>query len=161
MSGYLVRDATLADLDRIVQFEIEIAVISFDDKAITDTSVHGRRVSAGVKSPDDVTMVAVARDAPAAPAEPLGWAWMSARANALTGERYGNLRSLATAEHPDRTEIGELLLDAMVEKARALGVLEIVGKVHVANLAMRTLYKKFDFESVHLTMRRVLPSGEA
>ena len=47
MSGYLVRDATLADLDRIVQFEIEIAVISFEDKAITDSSVHGRRVSAG------------------------------------------------------------------------------------------------------------------
>ena len=157
MSRYLVRDATLDDLDRIIQFEIDIAVISFDDKAITDTGVHGKRVSAGVRSADDVTMVVVAKDAPA---EPLGWAWMSARSNSLTGERYGNFRSLATAEHPDRTEIGELLLDAMVEQARKLGVVEIVGKVHVANLPMRTLYKKFDFESVHLTMRRILAGEE-
>jgi L-amino acid N-acyltransferase YncA len=154
MSGYLVRDATLDDLDRIIQFEIDIAVISFDDKAITDPGLHGRRVSAGVKSADDVTLVVVAKDAPA---EPLGWAWLSVRANSLTGERYGNFRSLATAEHPERGEVGESLLDSMIERARKLGVTEIVGKVHVANLPMRALYKKFDFESVHLTMRRILP----
>jgi L-amino acid N-acyltransferase YncA len=157
MTRYLVRDATLDDLDRIIQFEIAIAVISFDDKAITDTGVHGRRVSAGVKSADDITMVVVDKDAPG---EPLGWAWMSARSNSLTGERYGNFRSLATAEHPDRTAVGELLLDSMVRRAREMGVTEIVGKVHVANLPMRALYKKFDFESVHLTMRRILPAGE-
>lgn len=158
MSDYLLRDATLDDLDQIIQFEIDIAVISFDDKAITDTSLHGRRVSAAVRSPDDVTLVVVAEDAPA---EPLGWAWLSARANSLTHERYGNLRSLATADHPDRTAIGELLLGSMVERVQKLGVVEIVGKVHVANLPMRTLYKKFDFESVHVTMRRILPAGEA
>ena len=157
MTRYLVRDATLDDLDRIIQFEIDIAVISFDDKAITDTGMHGRRVSAGVKSADDVTLVVVANEAPDAP---LGWAWLSARANSLTGERYGNFRSLATADHPDRTEIGELLLEALVRRARELGVTEVVGKVHVANLPMRTLYKKFDFEPVHLTMRRILPTGE-
>lgn len=158
MSRYLLRDATLDDLDRIIRFEIDIAVISFDDKAITDPGVHGKRVSAAVRSPDDLTLVVVAEDAPA---EPLGWAWLSARANSLTGDRYGNFRSLATAEHPDRAEIGELLLGSMLERVRALGVVEVVGKVHVANLPMRTLYKKFDFESVHLTMRRVLPAGEA
>ena len=158
MSRYLVRDATLDDLDRIIQFEIDIAVISFDDKAVTDAGRHGKRVSAGVRSPDDVTLVVVAKDAPD---EVLGWAWLSARANSLTGERYGNFRSLATAEHPDRTELGELLLGSMLERVRELGVVEVVGKVHVANLPMRTLYKKFDFESVHLTMRRTLSAGEA
>ena len=71
-----------------------------------------------------------------------------------------SIRSLATADHPDRTEIGELLLDSMLRRARDMGVTEIVGKVHVANLPMRALYKKFDFESVHLTMRRILPAGE-
>ena len=60
MTRYEVRDATLDDLDRIIQFEIDIAVISFADKAITDTGVHGKRVSAGVKSADDLTMVVVA-----------------------------------------------------------------------------------------------------
>lgn len=158
MSRYEVRDATLDDLDRIIRFEIDIAVISFDDKAIIDPSVHGRRVSAGVRSADDLTLVVVDADAPA---EPLGWAWLSVRANSLTGERYANFRSLATAEHPDRGELGELLLGEMIEKVRALGVVEIVGKVHVANLPMRTLYKKFDFESVHVTMRRILAAGEA
>lgn len=158
MSPYQVRDAAMPDLDRLVQFEIDIARISFDDKAITDTTMHGKRVSSAIRSPDDVTLVVVAADALA---EPLGWAWLTARSNSLTGERYGNFRSLATAEHPDRTEVGELLLGAMLERVRQLGVIEVVGKVHVANLAMRTLYKKFDFESVHLTMRRILPANEA
>ena len=155
MTGYLVRDATMDDLDPLIGFEIDIAVISFDDKAITDTGRHGKRLSSAIRSQDDVTLVVVAEDAPG---EPLGWAWLSARSNSLTGERYGNFRSLATAEHPDRTEIGELLLGELLERVRALGVTEVVGKVHVANTAMRTLYKKFDFESVHLTMRRILSS---
>lgn len=155
MTRYLVRDATMADLDPLIGFEVDIAVISFDDKAITDTGRHGKRLSSAIRAADDVTLVVVAEDAPEAP---LGWAWLSARSNSLTGERYGNFRSLATAEHPDRTEIGELLLGELLERVRALGVTEVVGKVHVANTAMRTLYKKFDFESVHLTMRRVLGS---
>jgi L-amino acid N-acyltransferase YncA len=155
MTRYLVRDATMDDLDRLIGFEIDIAVISFDDKAITDTAMHGKRLSSAIRAPDDVTLVVVAEDAQA---EPLGWAWLSARSNSLTGERYGNFRSLATAEHPDRTQIGELLLGELLERVRALGVNEVIGKVHVANLAMRTLYKKFDFESVHLTVRRILSS---
>ena len=155
MTRYLLRDATMDDLDRLIRFEIDIARISFEDKAITDTAMHGKRLSSAIRSPDDVTLVVVAADAPD---EPLGWAWLSSRANSLTGERYGNFRSLATAEHPDRTKIGELLLGSMLDRVRTLGVVEVVGKVHVANLAMRTLYKKFDFESVHLTMRRILSS---
>jgi len=153
MTRYLLRDATMDDLDRLVGFEIDIARISFEDKAITDTAMHGKRLSSAIRSADDVTLVVVDEDAPA---EPLGWAWLSSRSNSLTGERYGNFRSLATAEHPDRTQIGELLLGSMLERVRALGVVEVVGKVHVANLPMRALYKKFDFESMHLTMRRIL-----
>lgn len=152
MTGsYLVRDASTADLDRIAGFEVEIAVISFGDEAITDPDLHRKRVANSLGKPGEFTMVAVAAEAKD---DPIGWAWLSSRTNSLTGARYGNFRSLAVADHPDRAAVGELLLDAMVGAATGAGIIELVGKVHVANVQMRTLYRKFDFEAVHLTMRR-------
>jgi L-amino acid N-acyltransferase YncA len=149
-----IRNATEADLDAIVDFEIEIAKISFADEAITDPNLHRRRVTSALGKPGEVTLVAVAA---AGPATPLGWAWLSARTNSLTGARYGNFRSLAVAEGPDRAQLGELLLGAVLENADAAGLTSLTGKVHAGNLGMRALYRKFGFEATHLTMERRAP----
>jgi L-amino acid N-acyltransferase YncA len=149
-----IRNATEADLDAIVDFEIEIAKISFADEAITDPNLHRRRVTSALGKPGEVTLVAVAA---AEPATPLGWAWLSARTNSLTGARYGNFRSLAVAEGPDRAQLGELLLGAVLENADAAGLTSLTGKVHAGNLGMRALYRKFGFEATHLTMERRAP----
>ncbi len=89
-----------------------------------------------------------------------GWAWLSARTNSLTGERYGNFRSLAAADIPDRGLIGELLLAAVVAAADEAGLRQLTGKVHAANLGMRMLYRKFGFEAAHLTMERRVPARQ-
>ena len=148
---YLIRPAGEADLDAIVRYEIEIAVISFGAEAITDPALHRKRVTGAVGKPGETTLVAVAAEAPD---EPLGWAWLSARTNSLTGERYGNFRSLAVSDVPDRSQIGEQLLAAVLAAADDAGMTQLTGKVHAANLGMRALYRKFGFTATHLTMER-------
>jgi GNAT superfamily N-acetyltransferase len=153
---YLVRPATESDVDAIVAFEIEIAVISFGAEAVTDPALHARRVGGALGKPGEVTLVAVARQAPELP---LGWAWLSARTNSLTSERYGNFRSLAVTEGPDRSLIGELLLAAVLDAADDGRLTQLTGKVHADNLGMRALYRKFGFTATHLTMERRAPGA--
>jgi ribosomal protein S18 acetylase RimI-like enzyme len=149
--NYIVRPATEADLDAVVAYEIEIAVISFADEAITDPELHRKRVSRALGQPGEVTLVAAAE---AAPGTPVGWAWLSARTNSLTRERYGNFRSLAVSEGPDRSRVGELLMAAVLAAADEGGMTQLTGKVHASNLGMRALYRQFGFTATHLTMER-------
>jgi L-amino acid N-acyltransferase YncA len=149
MTGFMIRPACEQDLDAIAGFEAEIARVSFGDEAIEDTALHRKRVAAALGKPGEVTVVAVAAGAPGVP---LGWAWLSGRTNSLTGARYGNFRSLATADITGRSEVAELLMDAVLGAARAAGHSHLTGKVHARNLGMRALYRKFGFEATHLTM---------
>ena len=149
--AYLVRPATQDDLDTLVRYEIEIAVISFADEAITDPALHRKRVGGALGKPGEITLVAAAREEPD---RPLGWAWLSARTNSLTGERYGNFRSLAVSEVPDRSLIADLLMAAVLSAADENGMTQLTGKVHAGNLGMRALYRKFGFTATHLTMER-------
>jgi len=148
---YLVRNAVDSDIEAIVAFEIDIAVVSFADEAVTDPALHRRRVTGALGKPGEVTLVAVAA---AEPDAVLGWAWLSARTNSLTGAKYGNFRSLAVADVPARPQLGELLLAEVLAAADAAGMSQLTGKVHAANLGMRALYRKFGFTATHLTMER-------
>lgn len=150
-SRYLIRAATGSDVETIVGFEIDIAVASFAEDAITDPRLHRRRVTGALGKPGEIMLVAAAEQAPEVP---VGWAWLSARTNSLTGDRYGNFRSLATSDVPDRSEIGELLMAAVVAAAEEAGLTQLTGKVNARNVGMRTLYRKFGFAATHLTMER-------
>jgi L-amino acid N-acyltransferase YncA len=149
--SYLVRPAAEGDVEALVGYEIEIAVISFADEAVTDPALHRRRVSGALGKAGEITLVAVARQDPDVP---LGWAWLSARTNSLTGDRYGNFRSLAVSDVPDRSLIAELLMAAVLAAADDGGMTQLTGKVHASNLGMRALYRKFGFTATHLTMER-------
>jgi L-amino acid N-acyltransferase YncA len=155
--SFLVRNALDTDLDAIVGFEIEIAVISFADEAITDPALHRRRVTGAMGKTGEFTLVAVDERAPDTV---LGWAWLSARTNSLTGAKYGNFRSLAVADVPGRSLIGELLLADVLAAADAAGMDQLTGKVHAGNLGMRALYRKFGFTATHLTMERRRVTGQ-
>lgn len=150
-TAYLVRPAAQADIGAIVDYEIEIARVSFAEEAITDANLHRKRVAGALASPGEIMLVATRR---AEPDRPLGWAWLSSRTNSLTGQRYGNFRSLAVSDVPDRSLIGELLLAAVLAAADSAGLTQLTGKVHASNLGMRALYRKFGFTATHLTMER-------
>ena len=145
-----VRPAVEADLDLLVAYEIEIARISFGDEALTDPALHRKRITGSLGKPDEVTLVAE-RDGAV-----VGWVWLSGRTNSLTGDRYGNLRSLATSDVPGRGAIAEQLLGAALDAARAAGVSDVVGKVHMRNVSMRAVYAKLGFAAEHLSMRKAL-----
>ena len=151
---FRIRPAREADLDAIARFEIGIARVSFGEQAIEDPALHRKRVAAALGKPGEVTLVAVA---PEAPGTPLGWAWLSGRTNSLTGARYGNFRSLATADVPDRSQIAELLMQALLQAADEAGFGQLTGKVHAGNLGMRAVYRKFGFEATHITMEKRAP----
>jgi GNAT superfamily N-acetyltransferase len=159
-AGFLIRPARDSDLDVIAGFEIDIARASFGDEAIEDAALHRKRVAAALGKPGEVTLVAVAvqGDGAAMKGEgeaggaPVGWAWLSGRTNSLTGARYGNFRSLATADVPGRGTVAELLMAAVVQAAAEAGYTHLTGKTHARNLGMRALYRKFGFEATHLTM---------
>ena len=150
MPADTIRPATDGDLDALVGYEIEIARISFGDEAVTDPALHRRRITGSLGKPDEVTLVAE-RDGAV-----VGWVWLSGRTNSLTGDRYGNLRSLATSDVPGRGAVAELLLGAALSAARDRGVSEVVGKVHMRNVNMRAVYAKLGFAAEHLSMRKAL-----
>ncbi|HEY2552931.1 MAG TPA: hypothetical protein VGI64_20375 [Streptosporangiaceae bacterium] len=156
VGGYLIRAAAEPDLDAIAGFEVDIALASFGAEAITDPGLHRKRVLAALGKSGEVALVAVAAQRPA---DPLGWAWLSARTNSLTGARYGNFRSLAVADVPDRSLIGELLLGEVLRATAEAGLTQLTGKVHAGNLGMRALYRKFGFEATHVTMERRMPGS--
>ncbi len=151
---YLVRPAREDDLAAIAGFEVEIAAVSFGDEAITDAGFHRRRVASSLGKPGEITLVAVGDQG-----APLGWAWMSARTNSLTGARYGNFRSLAVTDVADRGVIGELLMEAVLRAADEAGFTHLSGKVNAANLGMRSLYRAFGFTATHLTMEKRTRAG--
>jgi L-amino acid N-acyltransferase YncA len=153
---YVIRAAGEGDLDAIAGFEIDIARVSFAEQAITDPALHRRRVTGSLGKPGEITLVAVAAGEPA---DVVGWAWLSPRTNSLTGAKYGNFRSLAVADIPARSGVGELLLAAVLAAAEQAGLVQLTGKVHAGNLGMRALYRKFGFEAAHLTMEKRLPPG--
>lgn len=146
---YEVREAVEADLDALVDFEILIARISFDDEAVTDREFHRRRIAKAMGGRGEVTLVATHAGLPD---HVVGWAWMSLRTNSVSGATYGNFRSLAVQD--GATGAGELLLGEVIARGDAAGLDELVGKVHARNLNMRTLYRKFGFDVVHLSMHR-------
>ena len=148
---YLVRPAAEADLDAIAGFEVDIARASFGDEAITDAAFHRRRVAGALAKRGEIMLVAVPA---AAPDAPVGWAWMSERTNSLTGERYGNFRSLAVVAGDARGPAGELLMAAILTAADKAGMSHLSGKVNASNLGMRALYRTFGFTATHLTMER-------
>jgi ribosomal protein S18 acetylase RimI-like enzyme len=152
-AGFQIRPARDSDLDVIAGFEIDIARASFGDEAIEDAALHRKRVAGALGKPGEVTLVAVAvtGDGEAGGA-PVGWAWLSGRTNSLTGARYGNFRSLATADVPGRGIVAELLMAAVVQAAAEAGYTHLTGKTHARNLGMRALYRKFGFAATHLTM---------
>jgi GNAT superfamily N-acetyltransferase len=146
----VVRDATLADVDKLVGYEIQIARISFPANPIVDPESHRARIVKALDDPREGTFVAASADGV------VGWTWVSIRENFLTGEQYANLRSVAVDDGPDSTAVAEALVLHAERFASGRGVTEIVGRVHVRNVPMRVVYRSLGFEAEHLTMRKMV-----
>ena len=147
-----VRRARVDDLPALVDYEIEIARVSFGDDAILDGEVHRKRLIKGLERDPDGCLVAT-DDAGTV----IGWLWMSPKANFLTDAAYINFRSLAVTPGPASTTAALALVARGRAFAHEQGATEIVAKVHAANLPMRVVFRDADFEPQFLTMRLLDP----
>ncbi|WP_307163385.1 GNAT family N-acetyltransferase [Streptomyces rishiriensis] len=152
---YVTRQADERDLPAIGRFEAEIARVSFGEDAIDDPARWASRLGRAMEKSKEGMIVA---DGPGE--EPVGWCWVSINQNAMTGDRYANFRSLAVSPVDNRSDVAELLLTAGLEFCLANGITEVVGRVHVGNVPMRTVYRKFGFDPTSLSMKLFLPEGE-
>jgi ribosomal protein S18 acetylase RimI-like enzyme len=146
-----IRPATARDLPAIVAFEIAIARITFPRDPMVDPVVHEKKLRKALER-GEPGMFVLERAGAA-----VGWLWVYLNTNFLTEERYATFRSIAVDEtQPDAPALAEQLFDYGIAYARAAGMTEITGKVHVNNVRMRVLYKKAAFEAEHLTMKLYL-----
>ncbi|MFH8367778.1 GNAT family N-acetyltransferase [Streptomyces sp. NPDC018031] len=152
---FRVRPADERDIDAIADFEVDIARVSFGDAAVDDPARHRARLAKAMERSRKGMFVATHPDDDTA----VGWLWMSDNQNTMTGDRYANFRSLAVAEVEQRSEIAELLIATGLDFAVEHGLVEVVGKVYSGNVPMRTMYRKFGFESTHMSMKlRLVPA---
>jgi RimJ/RimL family protein N-acetyltransferase len=146
---FVLRQADEADLKTIVEFEIAIALISFPEDPVVDPEIHRKKLLRALERDRDGMFVAEDK----ATGKVIGWLWVALNTNFLTGEKYATFRSLAATPGPDSAEVSDAIFAHGIEYARNSGVKEITGKVHVKNLPMRVIYRKFGFEAEHLTMK--------
>jgi ribosomal protein S18 acetylase RimI-like enzyme len=151
-TGFTIRQAEGRDLPALVDFEILIARISFPDDPVDDPEIHRKKLSKAMERDREGMFVAESQGG-----EVVGWLWVALNTNFLTGEQYATFRSLAVAPGPDSADAADALFAHGIDYARDKGVTEITGKVHVANVSMRVIYRKFGFEAEHLTMKKRLP----
>ncbi|MGW1778747.1 GNAT family N-acetyltransferase [Streptomyces sp. NPDC002143] len=149
---YVTRQADERDLPAIGRFEAEIARVSFGEDAIDDPERWAARLGRAMEKSKEGMIVAHGPGE-----EPVGWCWVSINQNAMTGDRYANFRSLAVSPVDNRSDVAELLLTAGLEFCLANGITEVVGRVHVGNVPMRTVYRKFGFDPTSLSMKLFLP----
>ncbi|MER6410828.1 GNAT family N-acetyltransferase [Streptomyces humidus] len=152
---YVTRQADERDLPAIGRFEAEIARVSFGEDAIDDPARWESRLGRAMEKSKEGMIVAHRPGE-----EPAGWCWVSINQNAMTGDRYANFRSLAVSPVDNRGDVAELLLTAGLEFCLASGITEVVGRVHVGNVPMRTVYRKFGFDPTSLSMKLFLPKED-
>jgi ribosomal protein S18 acetylase RimI-like enzyme len=149
--GFDIRHATDRDLDDLAAFEVEIARVSFGEDAVDDPAVHRAKLARALTRDPETMYVAAGPDDRA-----VGFAWFAVNTNFVTGQRYLNFRSLAVSPGWEGSGAGDALVEQGTAFARAHGITEITGKVHVDNHAMRVLYRRAGYVPVTLTMRRRL-----
>jgi RimJ/RimL family protein N-acetyltransferase len=143
-----IREIKERDLDQLAVFECEIAVISFGEEAVTDTSYHSKRIRKAMEKSREGMLVL------AEGSEVLGWLWMSLQTNSVSGEKYINFRSFYAKAGESR--YSEALMQAGMDYAKSTPATRIVGKTFVSNLPMRLLYQKFHFQPTHITMEYMI-----
>jgi L-amino acid N-acyltransferase YncA len=141
-----IRKITYEDTQTLAQFEKEIAIISFGDEAITDLDMHKKKIDKAIRVKSEGMFVITIED------EIYGWLWMDIKSNFLTNDKYVNFRSFYITKEGQKTDCAIKLMDHGMNFCKHKNVSAIVGKVHVKNVAMRMLYKRFNFEATHLTM---------
>jgi GNAT superfamily N-acetyltransferase len=142
------------DVPAIVAFEREIAEISFPDDPVTDLAFYERKLRQAVDDRKSEPMVGEADG------RIVAWAWIGTRENFITHERYGELRSFYVVADFRGTGYAMKLMRACLDYCVTQGLARLMGRTHVANEAMQSVYEMYGFEAKHVTYeRRIEPAA--
>ena len=151
---FTLRDFRASDIDAVAGFEAEIAVRSFADEAVTDLDHYRKKLGKLLKYGDDWTKVLVGPDGAV-----IGWAWVAARQNFITGDAYADFRSLFVDGAKAGPAAAIALLRAVMAHAEAKGFTRIVGRTATSNEAMRSLYQLAGFAERHVVYELDIAPG--
>ncbi|HEX2020684.1 MAG TPA: GNAT family N-acetyltransferase [Aurantimonas sp.] len=152
-NALVLRDLELRDVDRVAEFEAEIARRSFADEAVTDLAHYRKKLGKLVKYGGDWTKI-VERDGVI-----LGWAWVAPRQNFITGDDYADFRSFYVDGERAGSAASIMLLRAVLGHAKEAGYTRIVGRTATSNDAMRALYRLAGFEEKHVVYEMEIGGG--
>ena len=146
-----IRDATLADVDRLLDLLVEVAGEGrwIGTEAPVDREVRRRRIADGVEDPDTISLVAEAAGEPVGQLD-------------LRLARYGvaDLGMLVAAGWRGRG-VGTALLAEGIDRARKAGAHKLALQVWPDNAAAIALYERFGFQREgYLTRHYRRRSGE-
>ena len=142
------------DIPVVVQFEREIAEISFPDDPVTDPAFYERKLRQAVTDQKSEPMVGEADG------RIVAWAWIGTRENFITHERYGELRSFYVVAGFRGTGYAMKLMRACLDYCATHGLARLSGRTHAANEAMQSVYGMFGFEAKHVVYERLVAAPE-
>ena len=143
------------DIPVVAQFEREIAEISFPDDPVTDPAFYERKLRQAVTDTKSEPMVGVLDG------RIVAWAWIGARENFITHERYGELRSFYVVADFRGTGYAMKLMRACLDYCATHGLARLSGRTHAGNEAMQSVYEMFGFEAKHVVYERLVAAVAA
>lgn len=144
LPDYDFRPLEEGDLDEIAQFEAEIAMNSFGSEAITDLDLYKKRLTPHIGKMG--TIIAETNDRNIA-----GWAWVSSRKNATSGEVYGDFKSFYITKPHRGGDLTPALLSEVIEYGLRNQWSRLTARTSADNKAMQSVFDFFDFEAKHIT----------
>ena len=154
MQDYHFRSLREDDLDWIARFECEIAASSFGNEAVTDLAFHKKRLSVSLGRQGAIVAETDRGDI-------VGWALVSSRQNAVSGEVYGDFRSLFIVPEHRGGKLAFSLLSEVIDYGLRNEWTRLVGRTAANNKAMQAIYRIFQFEARHITYELSLKMPEA
>ncbi|MEM7059053.1 MAG: GNAT family N-acetyltransferase [Pseudomonadota bacterium] len=144
-----VRRLASEDLDDVIDFEIELARISFPEDPILDRGFHHKRLRRLVDG--DGAFVAEAADG-----HLVGWLWASRRENFSTKKAYCDFHSLYVAQEVRGGAVAFRLMRELFDFCTRNELPSIQGRTAAGNTQMQSIYEAAGFTARHITFECVL-----
>ena len=141
------------DFPAVLEFEREIARLSFPDAPMLDAAFHRQKLEKAAESASDGLRVAVLGD------EIVGWLWLKVEKDRTTGERFGYVKSIIVKLTHRHQGFGARLIKVAEEYFRGKGVRRVDLIVGADNYAACLFFEELGYEREHSTLRKVLDRG--
>ncbi|MCW4052790.1 MAG: GNAT family N-acetyltransferase [Candidatus Bathyarchaeota archaeon] len=148
------RDFKWTDFPTILEFEREIAKISFPESPLVDEGYHKGKLQKAMKQKSNWLKVATLRE------EIVGWLWLRSEKDRSTGERFGYIKTIFVKLEHRHQGFGRRLMDCADQLLSEEGIRRIDLIVGATNYDATLFFEEVGFERQYSTMRKRNKSGK-